>query len=562
MQRKKAVLAILLVAIVVVSSFVAYNVLSPKKQLKPFYVGIETGWKASVADCEALIDKVKGYDNLYLIASPLIVNNETALNQVCDYAYNAGMYFMPVYYEQFFTSSFGFTPSLWFSAAKEKYGDRLLGVYYYDEDAGNQLDTNVIIPNPVLTSPPQSYLDYSNYFYWLWTHGNSGVAKTAAVVQDLNSSLYTSDYGLYWFDYDLGYNTILAQFGWNNSRPLQISLVRGAAEARNTSWGAIITWTYNGTDNGGIYLEPPAQMYSDMILAYDSGATYVAIYDSTQDYTNTTLTNEAYFTKLQEFWNYVKQNPEKQGSLKADTAVVLPQDYGFGFRSQDDSVWQQHIATAWTQQLYANVASLLSQYKSGLNIVYGDPQFQSVIQSQYSKILYWPVDFENGATYKVTDLNNSLGYNTIQDALSSFATNQGDTVLVKSGTYQENIVVTKPVALTSQNQSTTVIEGTGNGTALSIAASNVTVTGFTIRNSGYPSTAEGTGILLENAHNCTVNGNIVTGNYVGALIVNSTYNVFRSNQISGNTYNLILQNSENNDIDASNTINGEPYAAD
>jgi parallel beta-helix repeat protein len=567
-KQRKILVAAVLIAIIVVSFFVASDLLAPKKQplspSKPFYVGIETGWNATVTQCEAQIDLVKDDTNLYIIASPQVIKNETALNQVCNYAYDAGMYFMPEFYEQFFLNDTGYIPSEWFTAAQERYGDHLLGVYYYDEPAGSQLDTNQIIKNnPIITptSPAKSYQDYTNYFYWLWTHGSGGgLTATSSFFKSANSSLFTSDYGLYWFDYELGYNTVLAQFGWNNSRPMQISLVRGAAEAQNQSWGAIITWTYNGSQNGGTYLEPPSQMYSDMVLAYNCGASYIGIYDSSQNYTSTTLT-PAYYSTLKEFWNYVQQNPSKHGSQKATTAVVLPQDYGFGFRSPTDSVWQYHTTTSWSQQLYLNVTNLLTQYKSTLDIVYSDPEFQSAIRSDYQKILYWPQDFENDANYQVVDLNNSIGYNTIQDAVSSFATYEGHTLLVKPGTYKENVAVNKPLTLNSQNNQTTIIEGADNGTTLTIAADNVTATGFTLKNSGSPPSTMGTGILLENAHNCTINGNIVTDNYIGVLLINSTFNTFKDNEINGNTYNLILQNSESNTIDNSNIIGSKPYNA-
>ncbi|MGA2680814.1 MAG: NosD domain-containing protein [Candidatus Bathyarchaeia archaeon] len=566
-KHRKILIATVLIAIIIVSFFVASNLLSPAKQTegpsKPFYVGIETGWSATVAQCEAIIDQVKNYTNMYIIASPQVIKNETELNQVCDYAYTAGMYFMPEFYQQFFLNQNGYTPYEWFNAAQERYGDHLLGVYYYDEPAGSQLDTTQIIENQTIitpTSPAKSYLDYTNYFFWLWTHGSGGgLTATSSFFKSRNSSLFTSDYGLYWFDYELGYNTVLAQFGWNDSRPMQISLVRGAAAAQNQTWGAIVTWTYNGTTNGGIYLEPPDQMYSDIVLAYDSGASYVAIYDSTQNYLNTTL-NPQYRTKLQEFWSYMHQNPNNYGSLKADAAVVLPQDYGIGFRNIDDSIWQNHTATHWSRQLYTDITNLVAKYKGRLDIVYSDPQFRSLIQSEYSKSLYWPQNFENGANYQIVDLNDSLGYNTIQDAVSSFATYEGHLLLVKSGTYQENVAVNKPLTFTSQNNQTTIIDGADNGTVLSIDADNVAVTGFTIKNTGSPSAAIGTGILLENAQNCTVNNNIVTDNYVGVLLVNSTYNVFRSNEINGNTNNLILQNSEPNSIDSSNIVGGKPYA--
>lgn len=223
-------------------------------------------------------------------------------------------------------------------------------------------------------------MDYTNYFFWLWNHDSGGVNATANFVQGLSSSLFTSDYALYWFDYELGYDVVLAQFGWNNSRPLQISLVRGAAEAQNKSWGAIITWTYNQTS----YLESGPQMYDDLVLAYGSGASCIAVYDSSQNYANTTLTPD-HFKALKDFWNYVQQNPDKHGSLKADTAVVLPQDYGFGFRSQDDLVWQYRNASSWTQKLYSDAQNLLNQYNSSLDIVYSDLQFHNTIKAHTAR---------------------------------------------------------------------------------------------------------------------------------------------------------------------------------
>ena len=568
MKHRKILIATALIVILVVSFFLASDLLAPAKQtvgpLKPFYVGIETGWNATVAECEALIDQVKVYTNMYIIASPQVITNETKLNEVCDCAYAAGLYFMPEFYEQFFLNDTGYIPSEWFNAAQERYGSHLLGVYYYDEPAGSQLDTTQIIKNYTVitpTSPAKSYQDYANYFFWLWNHGSGGgLTETSSFFRSVNSSLFTSDYGLYWFDYELGYSTVLAQFGWNNSRPMQISLVRGAAEAQNKSWGAIVTWTYNGSQNGGTYLEPPSQMYSDMVLAYNCGATYISIYDSSQNYVNTTLTPD-YKNELKNFWNYVQQNPDKHGSQKATVAVVLPQDYGFGFRSQDDSVWQYHNATSWTQQLYMNVTSLLSQYKSAIDIVYNDPQLQNAIKSEYKKILYWPQNFENGVNYQVTDLNDGLGYNTIQDAVSSFATYEEQMVMVNVGTYQENVAITKPIVLTTENKNATIIESMMNGTALTIEADNVTVAGFTLKNAAIPSPTAGIGIMLENAHNCSVTNNIVTDDYVGILLANSNYNVFRNNEISNNIHNLILQNSEPNSIDTSNIVNGKPYSS-
>ena len=565
MKPRKILIPIVLIALLVVSFFVALdNFHAPAKltsgSAQPFFVGIETGWNSTVSDCKGLIDKVKNYTNLFIIASPLILSNETLLNETCDYAYDAGMYFMPAYYRDIFNDvGINYTPSTWFTTAKEQYGDKLLGIYFYDEPAGSQLAESInFTSNNVFnaTAAPSSYQDYANWFLRIWTQGD-GVPEAANFTHGLGSSLFTSDYALYWFDYKLGFDTVLAQFGWNDSRPLQISQVRGAAEAQNKTWVAIITWTYNQPP----YLEPSAQMYNDMVLAYNSGATYLAIYDSSQNYTSTTLTTKD-FNAIEKFWSYVQQNPDKHGSLKANTTVVLPQDYGFGFRSPDDSVWQFHQADFWSQKMYSDITNLINQYKSSIDIVYSDPEFQSSIQSKYSKILYWPNDVETNINYPVTDLNNGLGYTSIQGAISSFATYEGDTILVKPGTYQENIVITKPVSLISQNKNATIIDGEKNGTVLTIASDNVTVSGFTVENGGNFSAGTGEGILLKNANNCSLIGNTVTNSYNGIFLNDSFNNILSNNTMSNNKFNfgVFASNITNyiNNIDTSNSVNGKP----
>ena len=145
MKYKRTVTAAMLVALVFLSFLLAYTLFTPAKQTpgasKPFYLGIETGWNSTVADCKALIDKVKDYTNLFIIASPYILSNETLLNQTCDYVYNAGMYFMPAYYQDLNSPGYiGYTPESWFASAKVQYGDQLLGIYFYDEPGGIQLD--------------------------------------------------------------------------------------------------------------------------------------------------------------------------------------------------------------------------------------------------------------------------------------------------------------------------------------------------------------------------------------------------------------------------------------
>ena len=209
--------------------------------------------------------------------------------------------------------------------------------------------------------------------------------------------------------------------------------------------------------------------------------------------------------------------------------------------------------------MYTDITDLLNQKGSKIDIVYSDPQFQQTIKKAYGNVQNWPVDFEKGVSYPVTDLNNSLGYSTIQDALSSFATYQGATVHVNAGTYQEGVTVSKPVVLEGEGGNKTTIQANGYG-ALEVLADNVTVSGFTLKNEAIVmSRVPGTGLQLQDAHGCLITNNLIANNYYGVVLVNSTANIFRNNIINTNSYSLVFQNSSPNDIDASNIVNGQPY---
>jgi len=68
-----------------------------------FFFGVSYGGK-TVSHAKLLVDKVKGYTNLFVVNSWEIcgASNETLLDEVCDYAIDAGLsvmvYFNFVYY--------------------------------------------------------------------------------------------------------------------------------------------------------------------------------------------------------------------------------------------------------------------------------------------------------------------------------------------------------------------------------------------------------------------------------------------------------------------------------
>ena len=579
MRRRNILITLVLFAILVPSLFFATETFFLPKidasSSSPFYVGVECGY-SNVSLCEALIDKVKNYTNLFIISATDIIDNSTLLTEVSDYAYNAGLYFSvyfsPIHSYQDLGENISESavlsngtivnsgyyqlsnlPMAWLNNATEKYGDRFLGAYVFDEPGGIQLDgggQRTVNPGQTIE---QTYLSTSTDYV-------TGV--NAQIQPYLNSSImtYTADYGLYWFDYKAGYDAVLAELGLNDSAQMQVALCRGAATAQKKDWGVIIT--HSPTQ----LMESGSKLYDDLVFSYNSGAKYAVVFDYAdtnsypkeqyQPYEYGILTDE-HFDALKNFWNYTQNNPGKHGSLKADVALVLPQAYGFGFRNSEDNVWGIFSGDTWSQILWSDVNGYLGKYGSRLDIVYDDPSFNNALKSTYSKLIQW-TSGNASANFPVKDLDTTFAYPTIQDAINSGATSDGDVISVKPGVHPENLVVNKTLSIVGQNEAKTIIDGCNSGTGVQITSSNVTLSGFTIRNSGANSSA---GIYLDNVGNCSIVDNTVSANYYGIFLNCSGDNMLRNNAMNGNIYNLGIDGNESahfiNNIDNSNTVNGK-----
>src|SRR2546428_734850 len=113
-------------------------------------------------------------------------------------------------------------------------------------------------------------------------------------------------------------------------------------------------------------------------------------------------------------------------------------------------------------------------------------------------------------------------YSTIQKAVD--AAIAGDTILVASGVYKENVVVTKNVNITGASRATAIIDANGNGPGVNITGANsVSLQGFTINDTGIFDTA-----IFVNSSSFVV----ISNNKLTASTQSDAVYVTGSNQIS------------------------------
>jgi hypothetical protein len=374
-------ISIPLIAVLLFSFFAIPHWLSGRERTYDPFVGVTfSGY--SVSNAKLLIDRVQNFTNLLVIQSGPASKNETMLNEICDYAVNAGLSII-VYFGKF---NLEWQP-LWLDTAKEKWESSFLGVYYFDEPAGSLLDNFEKMWNESSSSEyqfeiPGSYDEMAEFFVHSWK-----TMPSLPIVKERNLVAFTSDYALHWFDYLAGYDVVFAQFGWNQSRAQDIALVRGAAKVQDKTWGAIVTWTFDSPP----YLEDGEKLYEDLVMAYNNGAEYIVIFNY-PEITDYGILDDEHFLALERFWQEI-QVDSGHVTVVADSVLVLPKNYGWGMRSQNDSIWGLWEADEKSPQIWNISRTLLSRYGTNLDIVYEDDRFS--LDDKYSEIIYWNSTIEN-----------------------------------------------------------------------------------------------------------------------------------------------------------------------
>ena len=251
--------------------YISYSNGSHVKADPSAYVGIAFCGNTT-EQAKVLIDRVKSYTNLFILDSGRnpISADQSKVEEICDYAVPQGLSVIINLgiKDQSNTSAWGWfwqQPSL--DSIKQRWTERwetkFLGIYYNDEPGGLQLDAawrqfyEYVGENLSIVDFPAAQALYDVYLKLLNYVDNESkprpddydleadffiqnVIKHDPGIENLNDvsiPSFTSDYGLYWWDYLGGYNVIFTEIGWNVSLAEQIALVKGAARLQDKKWG-------------------------------------------------------------------------------------------------------------------------------------------------------------------------------------------------------------------------------------------------------------------------------------------------------------------------------------
>lgn len=163
-----------------------------------------------------------------------------------------------------------------------------------------------------------------------------------------------------------------------------------------------------------------------------------------------------------------------------------------------------------------------------------------------------PNSGESGGNVLTVDSDGDGDYTSIQEAID--AADPGDTILVYSGYYQENVRVYKQLTLKGieeDEEGLPIVDASENhGSAVHITADGCTISGFKVINGG----EFDDGILLTRSDGSTISNNIINGNEGGIVLYCSNNNNISGNVISNNDWGIYVDRSDNNVISA-NDIN-------
>jgi len=150
----------------------------------------------------------------------------------------------------------------------------------------------------------------------------------------------------------------------------------------------------------------------------------------------------------------------------------------------------------------------------------------------------------------IVDDDGEGDHTSIQDAVN--ASEDGDTIQVRSGSYLGNLVLNRSVQLQGSSQISTIIYGDGAGDVVTVTADGAVVSGFLITVAGDVISGTGTGLVVEGddtiianttcsnksygiwvrrADNASLTGNTCSLNVKDGILVEASQNISMTNNV-------------------------------
>jgi len=155
-------------------------------------------------------------------------------------------------------------------------------------------------------------------------------------------------------------------------------------------------------------------------------------------------------------------------------------------------------------------------------------------------------------------LDGSGDYSSIQQAINN--ANSNNTIRIGAGVFYETLTVNKSIFLVGEDPTVSIIDGSVNGSVVSVNADSIHIEGLTFRNSGSENSFYNMEAGLDmKTNNSVINNCIFINNNVGLQIKHSKSNQILHNTFQNNSYGLYLYHSINNTISNNSAVENKDY---
>jgi len=310
--------------------------------------------------------------------------------------------------------------------------------------------------------------------------------------------------------------------------------------------------------------------------------------------------NQAEYEDYSDFYVYLVHNTGGCPSYKDCENENDNKNVSFKLEQKLNEIprWKNEFENTWYLLFY-------NYQKGNAHTIDADKYFKNVYET-CQKIAGWnpSADKAQAIKYKwnktIIHVGAEQKYKTIQSAID--AATKYDIISVDEGIYFENIVLKQPVLLIGKNKNSTIIDGKGTGNVVDLSqVTDVTISGFTIRNSGRNEKQDSgiltsgnriidnvivnnavgisiprggsaiyNNVIVNNAvgisitlSSSTISDNDIESNYkYGIYILSANSNVISNNTVQKNTVGISLNGAGYTQIHSNNFINNKKQAED